>query len=115
MGSKHWGGGVGAALGSFLLPGIGTAVGFYLGRESGTGRQIGEQIDEAIPRLPEMPKIPEPPAPPAAMTPAESEGVRSGAASRIKRRRTIGQIYLTKGQPRQTASSALGGEAPTLG
>ena len=54
------------------------------------------------------------PAAPVPVRPVEKAGIKSGSADRLKRRRTLGSAYLTKGQQRG-ASTALGGIFPTLG
>ena len=51
---------------------------------------------------------------PVPVGPVEKEGIKSGSADRLKRRRTLGSAYLTKGQQRG-AVTALGGITPTLG
>ncbi|RLI52553.1 MAG: hypothetical protein DRP09_17675 [Candidatus Thorarchaeota archaeon] len=45
----------------------------------------------------------------------DEEGIRLGEDMRSRRRRILGQLYMTKGQTRQTASPGLAGVQQTLG
>jgi hypothetical protein len=94
-----------AILGAVAL-GVGVASGAFGGKD-----YLGDLIPGSTKdRMPDAPKPPDP------IAQAESEGIRQGETNRLARKRTVGQLYLTRGQQRSGAEDAtLGGIKQQLG
>ena len=103
--------GGGLALGASIAGG---AAGYYAGKEANKAI-FGESdvLGDWIPGSLKGPKTPEP-VTPDPLPQKGDEGIRSGETARIARKRTVGQLYLTRGQNRSDPST-LGGIKQQLG
>lgn len=85
-----------------------------LGEEGNLVTDAWKSLTEGpeMPDPPEMPGMPEMPEPDAPVSGGE-EGIRKGAMLRQSKKRALGQLYMTQGQPR-AGDLSLGGYRSTL-
>jgi len=96
---------IGAALGGAA---IGGAMGYGAKSAFGMDDMLGDLIPGTLKTKTPEPVTPDP------LPQKGDEGIRSGETARIARKRTVGQLYLTRGQNRNDPST-LGGIKQQLG